>query len=286
MTPAMATSIQFRTVDVPGAAQTEVNGVNNPGVVAGTYIGQNGVFGFIQDGSKLVTLDYPGTSGVTTVASINNPGTVIGYYTDASNVAHGWIRSPGGSFSPINDPAAGSAGGEGTLPFGINDSGTVVGGYIDANGTFHGFIDQNGTFTTVDAPQAGTGQGQGTYLDAVNASGAIAGTYIDANALYHGFVDTKGVISPFQAPGSTGPGEGGTSPSGISSNGDLDGYYGNGTVYQGWLDVRGQFTSLNDPQAGPAGTEVYGLSQNGKTACGFYFDADGNLHGFVATISP
>jgi hypothetical protein len=112
----MATSIQFRTVDVPGAAQTEVNGVNNPGVVAGTYLDQNGSFGFIQDGSKLVTLDYPGTSGVTTVASINNPGTVIGYYTDANGVSHGWIRSSGGSFSPINDPVAGSAADTEALP--------------------------------------------------------------------------------------------------------------------------------------------------------------------------
>ena len=256
-TPAAASSIRFRTVDVPGVAGTQVNGVNQHGVVAGTYVDQNhDSFGFIQDGANLVTLNYPGTSGVTTVTSLNDRGTVIGYYTDSNGAAHGWIRSSDGSFSPINDPLAGSGSGsgqfQGTLPFGINDSGTVVGGYIDANGIFHGFIDENGTFTTVDAPQAGTGPGQGTFLNAVNDPGVITGAYLDANNISHGIVDTRGVIRSFQAPGSTGPGEGGTQSNGISNNGALDGYYGKtaSIAYQGWLEVGGQFTSLNDPDAG------------------------------------
>jgi hypothetical protein len=286
-TPAAASSIQFRTVDVPGATGTQVNGVNQHGVVAGTYVGQNhDSFGFIQDGTNLVTLNYPGTSGVTTVASLNDRGTVIGYYTDPNNAAHGWIRSSDGSFSPINDPLAGSGQFQGTLPFGINDSGTVVGGYIDANGIFHGFIDKNGTSTTVDAPQAGTGPGQGTFFAAVNDPGAITGAYLDVNGISHGIVDTRGVIRSFQAPGSTGPGEGGTQSNGISNSGALDGYYGKTatTAYRGWLESGGQFTSLNDPDAGAGGTLPLGISQDGKTAWGFYFDANGVTNGFIATI--
>jgi hypothetical protein len=100
-------------VDVPGAAGgTKVDGVNDHGVLAGTYFDQghqNKPHGFIKDGSQLVRFDYPGTSAVTTVASLNNPGTVIGSYTDSNGAYHGWIRSASGSFSPIDHPLAGSA---------------------------------------------------------------------------------------------------------------------------------------------------------------------------------
>jgi hypothetical protein len=287
---ATASSIHFQTVDVPGAAGgTWVNGVNDHGVLAGTYFDQNhGSFGYIKDGGQLVRFDYPGTSGVTTVASLNNPGMVIGSYTDSNGASHGWIRSASGSSSPINHPLAGSGSQQGTLPFGINDSGTVVGGYIDASGAFHGFIDKRGTFTTVDAPQAGTGPGQGTYLSAENDPGVITGAYIDASGIYHGFTDTNGVFSSFEAPGSIGPGEGGTTSSGISNTRTLVGYYGNaaGTIYQGWLEAGGQFTVFSDPQAPPGGTLPLGISENGKTVCGFYTDANGISHGFIATISP
>ena len=290
--PEKASSINFQTVDVPGAAGgTKVDGVNDHGVLAGTYFdqsNQNKPHGFIKDGSQLVRFDYPGTSAVTTVASLNNPGTVIGSYTDSNGAYHGWIRSASGSFSPIDHPLTGSGNGQGTLPFGINDSGTVVGGYIDANNTFHGFIDKNGTFTTVDAPQAGTGPWQGTYLSAENDPGVITGAYVDASGVYHGFTDTNGVFSSFEAPGSTGPGEGGTTSNAISNTRTLVGYYGSaaGTVYQGWLEADGQFTALSDPQAPPSGTLPLGISENGKTVCGYYTDANGISHGFIATISP
>jgi hypothetical protein len=289
--PEKASSINFQTVDIPGAVSTHVNGVNDHGVLAGTYIDQNkqnSPHGFVKDGSQLVRFDYPGTSAVTTVSSLNNPGTVIGYYTDSNGASHGWIRSASGSFSPISHPLAGSGNQQGTLPFGINDSGTVVGGYIGANNTFHGFIDKHGTFTTVDAPQAGTGPGQGTYLSAENDPGVITGAYIDASGIYHGFTDANGVFSSFEAPGSISPGEGGTSSSGISDTRTLVGYYGSaaGSVYQGWLEAGAQFTALSDPQAGPVGTLPLGISENGKTVCGFYTDANGTDHGFIATISP
>jgi len=288
--PERASSINFQTVDVPGAVGgTSVNGVNNHGVLAGTYFDHNhGSFGYIKDGSQLVRFDYPGTSGVTSVGSLNNPGTVVGSYTDPNGAYHGWIRSTRGSFGPINHPLAGSGDQQGTAAYGINDSEAVVGGYVDANGTWHGFVYEDGTFTTVDAPQAGTGQGQGTWLSAENDPGVITGGYIDANGTYHGFTDTHGVFSSFEAPGSIGPGEGGATSSGISNTRTLAGYYGNmaGTVYQGWLKVGAQFTSLGDPEAGPDGTLPLGISQNGKTVCGVYIDANNLEHGFIATISP
>lgn len=93
----------------------------------------------------------------------------------------------------------------------------------------------------------------------------ITGAYIDANVMYHGFTDTDGVISPVEVPGST--------SNGISNTGTLVGYSGNaaGTVYQGWLQARGQLTFLNDPDAGSGGTLPLGISESGKTVCGFYF---------------
>ena len=70
--------------------------------------------------------------------------------------------------------------------------------------------------------------------------------------MYHGFTDTEGVISPVEVPGST--------SNGISNTGTLVGYSGNaaGTVYQGWLQARGQLTFLNDPDAGSGGRPAPG----------------------------
>jgi hypothetical protein len=47
--PASAAPLQFRTVDVPGAAGTEVFGIDHEGVLPGDYNDQNGnTYGFIR----------------------------------------------------------------------------------------------------------------------------------------------------------------------------------------------------------------------------------------------
>ena len=54
----------------------------------------------------------------------------------------------------------------------------------------------------------------------------------------------------------------------------------------GWVLSNGQFSPLNDPNAGPGGTQPTGISENGRFVAGMYLDAGCMLHGFTATLTP
>ena len=78
-------------------------------------------FGFIQfPWGQTISFHYPETTGVTASFRINDLGTVVGIYFDQNGVDHGFARSLGGHFTPVDDPAAM---GTGTFPFGVNDRG-------------------------------------------------------------------------------------------------------------------------------------------------------------------
>jgi probable HAF family extracellular repeat protein len=279
-----AASAQFRNpIDVPGAAATFVIGVNNSGMLVGAWQDLTGdLFGFIEfPRGQPISFDYPGT-GFTAPQAINDLGTVVGFYLDSNGVPHGWIRSLGGNFTPLDDP---SALGAGTFVYGINDRGVIVGAYFDASGAEHGFIDDRGTFTTLDYPGASS-----TGASNVNNSGAIVGGYSDASGVSHGFLYEHGTFTTIDAPAAgTASGEGTVAQS-ISSNGVIDGYITNGPSNSpslfGWLLRGGEFSQLNDPNAVPGTSFLDGLSSNARYAAGSYTDTNGATHGYVATLSP
>jgi hypothetical protein len=112
------------------------------------------------------TIDDPnagtGTNGVqgTFPIGINASGLISGNYGDANNVTHGFLLS-NGQYTTFDDPAAGTAPGQGTNAFSLNDQGQVVGFYWDttpnlAFGGFneHGFLLSHGQYTTLDEPNA------------------------------------------------------------------------------------------------------------------------------------
>jgi uncharacterized membrane protein len=273
-------SLEFRNVDVPGAAFTSANGINNRGTVLGTWDNTGSPFGFgfiEQPGGQPITFNFPGTSGVTASSGINDVGTAVGAYLDSGGMLHGWVRSPGGSFTQFDDPL----GALGTSVNQINDNGLMVGGYIDASGSGHGFVCYHGAFTTLDFPAA-----SGTVLTGVNNSGAIVGSYTDTLGVSHGFLYRKGTFTTIDPPGAgTSPGEG-TIGLSISSNGVIAGPFTNDSGFFGFLLSKGQFSSLNDPNAVTGLSVQLNLSSNGHYASGEYFDASGVLHGYVATLTP
>ena len=71
--------------------------------------------GFLRkaDGS-IVVFDAPGADTTegdfngTFPAGINDAGLIAGYYIDSSNVSHGFLRSPNGSFTTFDPPGAGT----------------------------------------------------------------------------------------------------------------------------------------------------------------------------------
>lgn len=113
----------FTLPKVKGVTSTNPRQINNNGVVAGGYIGSDGVqHGFILDGKKLTTFDAPGSVGVTTAEGINDAGQVAGLYTDSAANRHAFLYE-GGKYTMI-DPGNGSTAQE---AWGINNNGVIVG---------------------------------------------------------------------------------------------------------------------------------------------------------------
>lgn len=189
--------------DPVGSYGTEVclqTCINLAGAVTGSYYDLNYTsHGFVRgpDG-KITPFDAPGADltpgdyNGTYPASINALGAITGTYADVDGFSHGFLRTPDGHITTIDDPAASLAGG-GNLPLSINALGVIAGSYYDAYNVVHGFSrSPSGRFFTIDAPGASTapGDGVGTFADANNLFGAVSGQYIDTDFVSHGFVWT------------------------------------------------------------------------------------------------
>ena len=128
--------------------------------------------------ATFTTIDAPGAgTGVeqgTIASSINNVGAITGNYADASNISHGFLRAPDGTFTTF-DVLSVNGGLQSTVPFAINDVGAITGEYIDAGNTRHGFLRApGGTITPFDAPGAGNGGQQGIHAQRLDARGGPA----------------------------------------------------------------------------------------------------------------
>jgi len=138
----------FTSIDPLGSTFTIAGGINPAGAIAGYYYDANSVgHGFLRapDGSFTI-FDAPGAdttpgSGNGTFAfSVNAMGMITGIYIDASNVFHGFLRSPDGAFTKIDVPGAGTGAFQGTRPEFINAAGRITGFYYDTNNVGHGFL--------------------------------------------------------------------------------------------------------------------------------------------------
>jgi hypothetical protein len=143
------------TFDVPGAGTGSYQGTGCPGcalglnqwgVIAGTYIDANSVqHGFVlSPNGETTTFDAPGAgtsiyqgTGCSSdcPTSINDLGAIMGTYIDTNYVFHGYLRSPYGNIVTV-DPV----GSVFTWSSDLNDLGTVTGYYADVNNVYHGFL--------------------------------------------------------------------------------------------------------------------------------------------------
>jgi hypothetical protein len=226
----------FTTFDAPGAG-TGVNqgtfpgNINPAGTIAGYYFDASKVFhGFLrtEDGT-FTTFDAPGAGtafgqGTLTAffSGLNPAGAITGNYRDASNVNHGYVRAPDGTFTTFDAP-----GSQATITDSINPAGVIAGFYGDASVVFHGFVRaEDGTFATFDAPGAGTGFAQGTVPQNINPAGATTGYITDAGNVNHGFVRVKGgSVTTFDAPGAGTGAFQGTTPFSNNPAGAITGQY-------------------------------------------------------------
>jgi hypothetical protein len=190
----------WRATDASSAGAYNIN-------IFGTAVGHYRDNSFVVHGlvrspqGKLTTFDAPG-AGTGSGQGTNCPGcsvgfnlfgAIAGYYIDASNVVHGYLRSPWGQITTFDAPREGpqGMGCYNDCPVGLNDWGAITGIYLDANNVYHGFLrSPEGTFTTFEAPGADTTPGSynGTFPYSINDQGVITGYYIDANNVSHGFL--------------------------------------------------------------------------------------------------
>ena len=218
----------FVPENFPGSAQTQLNGLNNNGVMVGYfYTTNNGVafdnqFGFTLKGSNFTEVNNPNTPtspqpGVlieNQLLGVNDHDVAVGFFNDAMGNSHGYTYDiASGTFSPvINVPKAIS-----TTAAAINNSGEIAGFYEDAGGVTHGFLDNGGLFTTVDPPGATE-----TQLLGLNDQGVAVGFDVDASGAMQGLVfnsvlDTFTTLDP--------NGSEGTTLNGINDLGDIVGFF-------------------------------------------------------------
>jgi uncharacterized membrane protein len=167
-------------------------GINASGAIVGAYVdSSNNDQGFLYDGSRYTTIDYPGS--VSTLAwDINDAGLIVGYYIDSNAVYHGFLYNKG-TFTAISFPGA-----DDTIAYSINSSGDIVGSYdYSPFGNGHGFLLSNGVYSSLDFPLANA-----TFAQGINDAGTIAG-YYDLNSIAHGFTYAGGVFTTVDVPGAT-----------------------------------------------------------------------------------
>jgi len=198
---------RFVQVDVPGAAGTQAQGINDDGQIAGVYsdTGNPSVTGatlrgFLLDHGRYVRLDYPGALS-SQAQNINDRGQVVGEYQAADGTFHGYLWQQG-RFRALPDSASGinnrgqitgsagdlttadgylldgkrlttfeAPGAQITLPRDINDRGQIVGFSLPSlTGAVSGFALSQGRFTVVNRPGAAL-----TALFGSNHRGQIVG---------------------------------------------------------------------------------------------------------------
>jgi hypothetical protein len=241
--PLKSTSVQ--TLNIIGSQKAMAFGVNAKGVVVGTDGNGNA---FLEKHGRVTTfIPLGGTAA--TAFGINDGGTIVGQYTTSANTTPGFIRVNNKSYVTINAPS----GPDTVNAQGINDKGLVVGFYMGTDGQDHGFM------LNARGLKSGTATGVAVADPKIpNVPGEPGATFVFSQIL------------------------------GINDKGIAVGYYGDSTTSQhGFLynTHTGQYTFLDDPNEafdnGVEVTQITGINNAGEIT-GFYTDASGVAHGFVA----
>lgn len=273
--PAIAApTFQYTTIDVPGAIETQAYGIDDGGRVVGAYRDAGGRWhGFSAAGGTVTTIDHPG-SLYTDAFGISPTGAIVGSASPLAlpgggDFVQGYVLA-GGTTTSLVVPGATATG-----AFGINGAGTVVGGYIvDGPGgqRHHGAVWTGGTMTTLDVPGA-----DDTNLTGINEAGQIVGGYAfeSVGPSWGGFLWTAGTLTPVIPFGATRSGA-----FGLNDLGDIVGWYGEGDDLGGYLFSGGAYFAIEPP--GALYAEAVDINNRGLVV-GTYADANGIIHGFLAT---
>jgi hypothetical protein len=291
---------RFVNFDGPGAgtnaaAGTNMNGIANNGTVVGFGIDNNGnLTNFTAN--PLTSTNANVLSGLAASAmalGVNSAGSVVG----SDGAGNAFIIFGGGtpaSFLPGASTAA--------TAFGINDRGAIS-GIMTVGAVMPGFVLNGDNLITINAPSGAASNV--VNAQGINNNGLVVGFYLGNDGQVHGFTGNIGsavggvltgtaVTDPTIPPANGEPGATFVFSQilGINDHGIAVGYYGDSTTSQHgyfYKTMTGQYTFLDDPNAafnnGVEVTQITGINNSGEIT-GFYSDANGVFHGFIATPVP
>jgi hypothetical protein len=296
----------YTPIDPPGSISTQAQGLNDNGVVVGSYSDSGGTsYGFVDNSGAYTQLAPTPASGCGAFAGdcnvawgVNNSGAVVGsFYTTTGptindGAEHGFLYTNGNysTFTQLDVPGA-----ESTAAYGISNDGIVVGQAIESSGdlgfTYDISTQQYATFTLRGLPT-----GASFIPFGINDAGEVVGTYSNPGDEFSVFLYTLGASSftilPENPAAAVGPFEG-TFGTGINDLGDLAGTYTvDGSLGFGALPfayLLGQYVNFSvglpsDPFVDNSGAD--GINNLGDIV-GVYSSApDGEFGGFLATPAP
>jgi len=288
------TNFDGPTAGTNAGTGTNQNGISNSGTSVGFSIENNGdLLNFTVNPLKSTSAKVLNINGSTTAMAlgVNSAGTVVG--TDGNGNAFTLSNGKVKRFIP--------PGGTSAVAFGINDKGTIVGQDVTSSTATPGFIKVNSkTYITINQPMGITADD--INAQGINNHGLVVGFYLGNDGHVHGFMASQGAakkgtltataIADPTIPAV--PGEPGATfvfsqILGINDHGIAVGYYGDSTTSQhGFIynTNTGKYTFLDDPSEafdnGVEVTQITGITNSGEIT-GFYTDANGVFHGFVAT---
>lgn len=261
-------------VDYPSALDTEVRALNDNGQLTGmaTLVGAPMPFAYTAGAYAPLPALPPATGlAVASPHGIDGSGKIVGGAVDAAAVptsGKGFVLVAG-AYSLL------SHGGFPITEFrGVNAAGTIAGwAYNPAGPTSVAFVydPATSTYTDITIPVSGWRQ----VAHAINVAGVVVGS-VDDGATAHGFVrDALGTVTTFQLSGQP------TYARGINDAGVIAGYVIAGGVAQGFVGNSGiGFAPVTVP--GAVETVALAINNSGQVA-GYWVDAQGHRHGFIAT---
>ncbi len=277
----------------PNGAGTTINGISNNGTVVGFTTPDGTTFNnFTANPLLSATATALNINGSTAAMAngINTAGTVVG--SDGNNNAFTLSGGTLSTYIPNNGVSA--------IAFGINDHGVIVGQYTTQADTTPGYVLNGTTLTTIHAPSGP----DVVNAQGINNNGLVVGFYVGTDGQVHGFMTQYNAASPPSTltgtaiadptivPVETGATFVFSQILGINDQGIAVGYYGDSTTSQhGFLynTHTGTYTFLDDPSEafnnGVEVTQITGIN-NADEITGFYTDANGVAHGFVASAVP
>ena len=212
----------YMNENFPGAAQTQVTGLNNTGITVGFEVDAKGDnSGFHNAGGRFHMANYPtndmASPAVDQLLGVNDHGVRVGFYNDSKGNAHGYTYNIGmHRYGKVNVPGASSV-----TATAINNAGDIAGFETNAAGNTVGFLLlNNGRVATLNVPGSSMTQAFG-----VNDGDVVVGAYqvgTGNNAMSHGFVWAPGLgFRNVDDPS----GVGATTLNGINDHGRIVGFY-------------------------------------------------------------